>query len=144
MVLVADDADGVAGLASSRAAFCDWSTQVQVASMTSRSPLPFTCSNSERGHAVRADDERAALDLVGQVGGADAAVGQVGLDARVVDELPEGGDLLALVARVLGLVDREAHAVAEAGALGDADVRSGRVAVVIGVHSRRPRRIYGI
>src|SRR3989442_175808 len=39
-----------------------------------------------------------------------------------MDELPEGGDLLPFVTRVLGLVDRQAHAVAEAGALGDAHV----------------------
>ena len=72
-----------------------------------------------------ANDERAALDLVCQVGGPDAAIGEIGLDARVVNELAEGGDLLALGCRVLGLVDREPHAIAEAGALGDADVRSG-------------------
>ena len=74
-----------------------------------------------------ADDERAALDLVRQVGGADAAVGEIGLDARVMDQLAEGRDLLALVPRVLRLVDRQAHAIAEAGALGDADVGSGCV-----------------
>src|SRR6266508_6276165 len=71
-----------------------------------------------------ADDERSPLDLVGQVGGADAAVRQVGLDAGVVHQLAEGGDLLSFVARVLGLVNGQAHAVAESSALRDADLRS--------------------
>src|SRR5579859_3249433 len=74
------------------------------------------------GDAVGADDERAALDLVCEVCGADATLGEVGLDPGVVDELPERGDLLALFAGALGLVDRQAHAVAEAGMLGDADL----------------------
>ena len=93
--------------------------------MTSRSLLALDRLELALRHAVGADDERAALDLVGQVGGADAAVGQVGLDAGVVHQLAEGGDLLALGCRVLGLVDRQPHAIAEAGALGDADVGSG-------------------
>ena len=75
-------------------------------------------------NAVGADDEGSPLDLVGQVGGADAAIRQVGLDAGVVHQLAEGGDLLPLVARVLGLVNGKAHAVAESGALRDANLRS--------------------
>jgi len=79
--------------------------------------------------AAQADNiERIAASLrerlVGEVRRADAAIGEVGLDAGVVHQLSEGGDLLALVARVLGLVDRQANAVAEAGTLGDADLRS--------------------
>ena len=93
-----------------------------------------------RRHAVRADDERAALDLVGEVGGADAAVGEVGLDAGVVDQLAEGGDLLPLVAGVLGLVDRQAHAIAEAGALGDTDLRRGAVLIAPILSVRGPYR----
>ena len=72
-----------------------------------------------------ADDERSALDLVGEVSRPDAAIRKVRLDAGVVDELAEGGDLLALLASVLGLVDRQSHAIAEAGALGDAYVGAG-------------------
>src|SRR5207302_6286533 len=75
--------------------------------------------------AVGADHQGPALDLVGQISGADASIRQVGLDAGVVDELPESGDFLPLLASVLGLVDRQTHAVAEAGALGDAHVGAG-------------------
>src|SRR5687768_18429009 len=39
-------------------------------------------------------------------------------------ELTEGGDVLPLGSRVLRLVDRQPDAVAETGALGDANVRS--------------------
>src|SRR5947208_7688397 len=70
--------------------------------------------------AVGADDQRAAFDLVSQIGRSNAPVRQIGLDARVVDELPQGGDVLALVPGVFRLVDRQPHAVAEAGAFRDA------------------------
>src|SRR4029077_17122853 len=73
-------------------------------------------------HAVRANHEGPALHLVREVSRSDAPIRQVGLDAGVVDELPECCDLFPLFARVLGLVDRQAHAIAEAGALGDAHV----------------------
>ena len=67
-----------------------------------------------------ADDQGAAFHLIGQIGRPNAPVREVGLDTRVVDELPQGGNVLALVAGVLGLVDCESNAVAEAGALRDA------------------------
>ena len=60
---------------------------------------------------------------------------QIGLDAGVVHQLAEGGDLLALASGVLGLVDRQPHAIAEAGALGDANVGSGGRGH--GINSRR-------
>ena len=93
--------------------------------MTSRSALPLTCSNSSVGTPWAR-----MTSVPPSTWSARSAVrmprsDEVGLDARVVDQLAEGGDLLALVARVLGLVDRQAHAIAEAGALGDADLGSG-------------------
>ena len=92
--------------------------------MTSRPSLPFTCSNSDFGtpwarmtsvppstwsarSAVRMPrSERSAL-----------MPGLCTSWPRVVTSLPSD-------ARVLGLVDRQPHAIAEAGALGDADVGS--------------------
>jgi hypothetical protein len=96
---------------------------VQVASMTSALGVLHLFELLPR-HTVGADDEGPALDLVGEVGGANAAVGEVGLDPGVVHQLAEGGDLLPLGARVLRLVDREPNAVAEAGALRDPHIWS--------------------
>src|SRR3990172_5504078 len=78
-----------------------------------------------RGNPVGANDQRPTLHLVGQVGGLDAAVRKVSLDPWVVDKLTERGDVFPLVTGVLGLVDRQAHAIAEAGTLGDSHLGSG-------------------
>src|SRR6187401_2629770 len=124
MVFVADDAHGVAGFGQLAGGLLRLEDPGaggidDLESLGALHPLELVAWD-----AMRADDERASLDLVREVGGADAAVGEVGLDARVMDQLAEGGDLLALGPRVLRLVDREAHAVAEAGAFRDADVGS--------------------
>ena len=126
MVLVADDADRVAGLGQLAGGLLRLEDPgaggVDHLELALLGPQLLHLGG---GHAMGADDQGAALDLVGQVGGADAAIGEVGLDARVVDQLAECRHFLALLAGVLGLVDRQAHAIAEAGALGDADVGTG-------------------
>ena len=63
---------------------------------------------------------------------------QVADDALVVDDLAEGVRRLAGRGRLLGLVDRLAHAVAEAGALRDADLLDGSHASSIARGPVRP------
>ena len=76
--------------------------------------------------AVGADDDRrAVVDVVERLDGLDAEVLEVADDALVVDDLAEGMRRLAGGRRLLGLVDRLANAVAEAGALRDADFLDG-------------------
>ena len=125
MVLVADDAHRVAGLRQLSGGLLALEHPGAGGVDDLEALLALDLLVLRLRDAVGADDERAALDLVREVGGPDAAVGEIGLDAGVVHQLAERGDLLALGCRVLGLVDREPNAVAEAGALGDADVRSG-------------------
>ena len=75
-----------------------------------------------RPDAVGADDDgRAVVDVVERFDGLDAEVLEVADDALVVDDLAEGMRRLAGGRRLLRLVDRLANAVAEAGALRDAD-----------------------
>ena len=75
-----------------------------------------------RPDAVGADDDgRAVIDVVERFDGLDAEVLEVADDALVVDDLAEGMRRLAGGRRLLRLVDRLANAVAEAGALRDAD-----------------------
>ena len=75
-----------------------------------------------RPDAVGADDDgRAVVDVVERLDRLDAEVLEVADDALVVDDLAEGMRRLAGRRRFLRLVDRLANAVAEAGALRDAD-----------------------
>ena len=75
-----------------------------------------------RADAVGADDDGGAVvDVVERFDGLDAEVLEVADDALVVDDLAEGMRRLAGGRRLLRLVDRLANAVAEAGALRDAD-----------------------
>ena len=75
-----------------------------------------------RPDAVGADDDgRAVVDVVERFDRLDAEILEVADDALVVDDLAEGMRRLAGGRGFLGLVDRLAHAVAEAGALRDAD-----------------------
>src|SRR6185312_3009328 len=76
--------------------------------------------------AVGADDDGCAVvDVVERLDGLDAEVQEVADDALVVDDLAEGMRRLAGGRRLLRLVDRLANAVAEAGALRDADFLDG-------------------
>ena len=76
--------------------------------------------------AVGADDDRrAVVDVVERLDGLDAELLEVADDALVVDDLAEGMRRLAGGRGLLGLVDRLAHAVAEAGALRDPDFLDG-------------------
>ena len=74
--------------------------------------------------AVGADDDgRAVVDVVERRRRSRTPIcWRSRIDALVVDDLAEGMRRLAGGRRLLGLVDRLAHAVAEAGALGDPDV----------------------
>ena len=119
MVLVADDAHGVAGLRQLAGGLLRLEDPGAGGVDDLEALLALDLLELGLRHAVGADDERPALDLIGEVGGADAAVGEVGLDPGVVHELAEGRDVLALGSSVLGLVDRQPNAIAEAGALGD-------------------------
>ena len=104
-------------------------TQVQVPSMTSR-PFALGALHDVRPDAVGADDDRrAVVDVVERLDGLDAELLEVADDALVVDDLAEGMRGLAGGRGLLGLVDRLAHAVTEAGPLRDADFldRSHRV-----------------
>ena len=75
-----------------------------------------------RADAVGADDDgRAVIDVVERLDGLDAEILEVADDALVVDDLAEGMRRLAGGRGLLGLVDRLADAVAEPGALRDAD-----------------------
>ncbi len=75
-----------------------------------------------RADAVGADDDRrAVVDVVERLDRLDAQVLEVADDALVVDDLSEGMRRLAGGRRLLRLVDRLANAVAEPGALRDAD-----------------------
>ena len=106
-------------------------TQVQVPSMTSR-PLAVGALEDVRADAVRADDDGGAvIDVVERVDGLDAEVLELADDAVVVDDLAEGVRRLAGGRGLLGLVDRLADAVAEAGALGDAELLDGSHASII-------------
>src|SRR6478735_2660385 len=105
MVFVTDDADRVAIRGELRGGFlalydpgAGRVDDLQVA-------LPPHLLKLVARNAMGANDERSTLDLVGEVRRPDAPIRQVGLDARIVDELAEGGDVLPLVAGVLGLVD---------------------------------------
>ena len=72
--------------------------------------------------AVGADDDRrAVIDVVERLDRPDAHRLEVCDDALVVDDLAQGMRQLAGGRRLLGLVDRLAHAIAEAGALRDPD-----------------------
>ena len=89
--------------------------------MTSR-PRCSARSMTSGPDAVGADDDgRAVIDVVERFDGLDAEVLEVADDALVVDDLAEGVRRLAGGRRLLRLVDRLANAVAEAGALRDAD-----------------------
>ena len=89
--------------------------------MTSR-PRVVGALHDVRADAVGADDDRrAVVDVVERVDGLDAERLEVADDALVVDDLAEGMRRLAGGRGLLGLVDRLADAVAEAGALRDAD-----------------------
>ena len=75
-----------------------------------------------RADAVGADDDGGAVvDVVERFDRLDAEILEVADDALVVDDLAEGMRRLAGGRRLLRLVDRLANAVAEAGALRDAD-----------------------
>ena len=92
-----------------------------------------------RPDAVGADDDRGAVvDVVERLDGLDAEVLEVADDALVVDDLAEGVRRLAGGRGLLGLVDRLAHAVAEAGALRDADLLDGSHASIIARGSAVP------
>ena len=79
-----------------------------------------------RADAVRADDDgRAVVDVVERLDRLDAEILEVADDALVVDDLAEGMRRLAGGRRFLRLVDRLANAIAEAGALRDADFLDG-------------------
>ena len=67
------------------------------------------------GHAVTADDHRAALDVLGAVDRADAARRQFGHHLRIVDERAQRGCALAAGAGLDGHVERALHAVARPG-----------------------------
>ena len=67
------------------------------------------------------DDGRAVIDIVERVDGLDPEPLEVGDHALVVDDLAEGMGQLARGGRLLGLVDRLADAVTEAGPLRDPD-----------------------
>jgi hypothetical protein len=79
-----------------------------------------------RTHAVSADDDRRPfIDRIQRIHGPDAEALEVVDDALVVHDLAERVRALAGSRRFLGLVDRLANAVAEPGALRDADVVNG-------------------
>ena len=81
-----------------------------------------------RSNTVRADDHGgAAVHVIERVHGLDPERLQVANHALVVHDLTERVRDLAGRARLLGLVDRLAHAVAEPGSLGDPDLRDGPV-----------------
>ncbi len=93
-----------------------------------------------RPDAVGADDDgRAVVDVVERFDGLDAEVLEVADDALVVDDLAEGMRRLAGGRRLLRLVDRLANAVAEAGALRDADFLDRSHGPIIARGSRDPR-----
>ena len=93
--------------------------------MTSR-PRSLGAVHDVRPDAVGADDDRGAVvDVVERFDRPDAEVLEVAHDALVVDDLAEGMRRLAGGRRLLGLVDRLADAVAEPGALRDADFLDG-------------------
>ena len=76
-----------------------------------------------RADAVGADDHRrTVVDVVECLDGLDAQLLEVADDPLVVDDLPEGMRGLSGGRRLLGLVDRLAHPVTEAGPLRDADL----------------------
>ena len=94
--------------------------------------------------AVGADDDRrAVVDVVERLDAPDAEVEQVLDHALVVDDLPEGVRRLAGRGRLLGLVDRLAHAVAEAGALRDSDGLDGSHTASMFAHVRPIRAACG-
>ena len=75
--------------------------------------------------AIVVDEEEewdAAIHLVERVDSLDPEPLEVGDDALVVDDLAEGMGRLARRTGLLRLVNRLAHAVAKAGALGDPDL----------------------
>ena len=74
----------------------------------------------------------------------DAEVLEVAHDALVVDDLAEGMRRLAGGRRLLGLVDRLAHAVAEPGALRDADFLDHSHASIIARGPSAPLDRYGL
>ena len=89
--------------------------------MTSRPRSSARC-HDVGPDAVGADDDRGAvIDVVERLDRLDAEVLEVADDALVVDDLAEGMRRLAGGRRLLRLVDRLANAVAEPGALRDAD-----------------------
>ena len=89
--------------------------------------------------AVGADDDGGAVvDVVEGLDRLDAELLEVADDALVVDDLAEGVRRLAGGRGLLGLVDRLAHAVAEAGPLRDADFLDGSHASIIARGPSRP------
>ena len=83
-------------------------------------------------HAVGADDNgRTVVDVVESFDRLDAEVLELAHDAVVVDHLSERVRRLAGGRGLLGLVDRLANAIAEPGALGDADFLDGSHAWII-------------
>ena len=71
------------------------------------------------------DDRRAVVDVVEGLDRLDAQPLEIADHALVVDDLAEGMGRLTGGRRLLGLVDRLAHAIAEAGALRDANLTNG-------------------
>ena len=93
--------------------------------MTSR-PFDVGAGHDLRRHAVSADDDRGAVvDVVERVDRLDALGLQPGDDALVVDDLAQRVRLLALCRGQSRIVDRLAHAVAEAGPPRYADLFNG-------------------
>ena len=93
-----------------------------------------------RPDTVRADDHgRTVVDVVERLDGLDAEVLQVPDHALVVDDLAEGMRGLAGGRRLLGLVDRLAHAITEPGPLRDADLLDGTHVPIIPRAPVRPR-----
>ena len=77
------------------------------------------------------DDSGAVVDIIERVDGLDAEVTKLAYDAIVVDHLAQRVRGLAGRGRLLGLVDRLANAIAEARAVGDADLLDGSHASII-------------
>ena len=84
---------------------------------------PLRLGHRLRRDAVGADhDGRARLHLAERLDGVDALRVELGDDAGVVHDLAQRMGPFALGGGQLGVVDRLAHAVAEARALGDEDL----------------------
>ena len=110
---------------SSSSSRCSWMTQVQVPSMTSR---PRASARSMTSGLT--PWARMTTAAPWSTSSSDSTVSTPSCcrsrdDALVVDDLAQGVRRLAGRRRLLRLVDRLAHAIAEAGALGDPDVLDG-------------------